>query len=55
MAQAEQEIRLKGYARIGDIKLRKFIIERDMPAVGTKKYWQLKVDMDRANRALAEL
>jgi len=55
MAQAEQEVRLQGYARVGDIKLRKFIVERDMPAVGTKKYWQLKADVDRVNKALGEL
>jgi uncharacterized protein (DUF924 family) len=55
MAQAEQEIRLQGYARVGGIKLRKFIVERDMPAVGTRKYWQLKADVDRANKALGEL
>jgi uncharacterized protein (DUF924 family) len=55
MAQVEQEIRLQGYARVGDIKLRKFIVEREMPAIGTKKHRRLKADVDKSNKALRDL
>ena len=55
MAQAEQQIRMQGYAEIGSRRLRKFIVERDMPCVGSKKYDEMKVETDRVNRATQAL
>jgi uncharacterized protein (DUF924 family) len=55
LSQAEEEIRLQGYAHINDIKLHKFIVEREMPAIGTRKRRELKLDVDRSNKALREL
>ena len=55
MAQVEEEIRLQGYARVGDIKLRKIIVERDMPAIGTLKHKQLKAEFDSSNKVLRGL
>jgi uncharacterized protein (DUF924 family) len=55
MAQAEAEIRLQGYARVGDVELRKFIVERDMPDIGAKRHEEMRVDINRSNNALREL
>ena len=55
MVQASEHIRLQGYAQVGEIKLHKFIVEREMPAVGTEKYEQLKNKLDKSNRALRQL
>ena len=55
MAQAEEQIRLQGYAQIGDIKLRKFIVERDIPKVGSKTRDEMNADVDRVNKALRAL
>lgn len=55
MAQAEEEIRLQGYARVGAIKLRKFVVERDIPALGSRKTRELKAAVNKSNRALREL
>ena len=55
MALAEEQIRLQGYAHVGDIKLHKFVVERDIPAIGSKKFNQLKSDVDVSNKAMREL
>lgn len=55
MAQAEEEIRLKGYAHVGDIKLRKFVVERDMAGIGATKHAQMRADVNRSNDALRAL
>jgi len=52
LAQANEDIRKQGYAHIDSVKLRKFIVERDMPAIGSKKYLQLKAEMDKSNKAI---
>ena len=55
MAQADEQIRLQGYAQIGDTQLKKFIVERDMPKVSSKKYEEMKSEVDRVNRATKAL
>jgi uncharacterized protein (DUF924 family) len=55
LTQAEQDIRLNGHATVRNVKLRKFIIERDMPAIGSAKYLELKAEIDKANRAMKPL
>lgn len=55
MAQAEEEIRLRGYALVGDIKLHKFIVERDMPAIGSIEHSQMQKYVNKSNRALRQL
>lgn len=55
MAQADEQIRLQGFAQIGNTQLRKFIVERDMPQVGCKKYKEMKIEVDRVNRATKAL
>lgn len=51
-ALAERDIRLNGFAKVDDVKLRKFIVERDMPEIGSKKYLELKGNIDKSNRAM---
>ncbi len=55
LAQVEQEIRLKGFAQIAGKQLKKFIIERDMPSRDAKKYSDMKVQVDRVNKATQAL
>ena len=45
LAQADLEIRLQGYAQVGETRLRKFIVERDMPQLGSKKYEDMKAEV----------
>lgn len=55
MAQAEEEIRTQGFARMGRVKLRKYIVERDMPDIGSQGYRQIMAKVDQANQALEVL
>lgn len=55
MAQAEEQIRLQGYARVGDVKLHKFIVERNMPAIGTRQHEEMKSDINKSNQAIRQL
>ena len=55
MAQAEEQIRLQGYAQIAGTQLRKFIVEREMPAIDAKKYDEMKIQVDRVNKATEAL
>jgi uncharacterized protein (DUF924 family) len=55
LAQAEEQIRLQGYAQIAGTQLRKFIVEREMPAIDPKKYDEMKVQVDRVNKATEAL
>jgi hypothetical protein len=55
LTQAEQDIRLHGQATVREVKLRKFIIERGMPDIGSTKYLEVKAEIDKANRAMKPL
>lgn len=55
LAQAEEQIRLQGYAQIGDIRLRKFIVEREIPKVASKTRDEMNAEVDRVNKALRML
>jgi len=55
LAQAENDIRVHGHAKIDNVTLRKFIVERHMPAIGSQKYRELKSSIDKSNRAISAL
>ena len=55
LAQANEQIRLQGYAQIGATQLKKFIVERDMPDLDTTKYSEKKAEVDRVNAATQSL
>jgi len=55
MAQAEEQIRLQGYAQIGNVKLRKFIVEREIPKVASKSHKEMSAKVDSVNKAMRAL
>jgi Bacterial protein of unknown function (DUF924)/Nickel responsive protein SCO4226-like len=55
IAEAEQAIRKQGFARVGGVRLHKFIVERPMPAVGSKGFSELMGELQGSSEALARL
>jgi len=55
LAKAETDIRLQGYANVENVRLKKYIVERNIPDIGSKAYRELKSDIDAANRAISML
>lgn len=55
MAQAEREIRQQGFANVGSVKMHKFIVEREMPAIGSTEHDEVRQYINRSNRALRKL
>jgi len=52
VAKAEAEIRRHGYARVGDVTLRKFIVEREMPDIGAMQNDEMRAGFNRSSNAL---
>ena len=55
LSQVEIDIRTKGYSNFGEVVLRKFIVERDMPGIGSAEYREMKAKIDGVNRAMEQL
>jgi len=55
LAQAEEQIRLQGFAQVGDVKLRKYIVEREIPKIASKSRDEMNASVDRVNKAMRAL
>ncbi|MDA5093731.1 DUF924 family protein [Aliiroseovarius sp. KMU-50] len=55
LTNAEREIRARGFATVGSTNLRKYIIEREMPDVGSASREEIMAQIDKSNEAMSQL